>query len=458
MWQKFLDWIKRVWGKKADAPVKEESYALKYENINGENITATISNKLAKLTMGDSTVDVVGEGQRVELIEGVIEKWWNDDAGWTLAQTYGKGGKLLVPTVSGGSVKLSALDQSRLLVPEDDDGLTSATIIADMTKHDDKIYYRLTDYTLEPNGTQTIRNRVLDEAGAEVPLTMIPAWADIDEEITIANTDRLLFGFLRCPRDNRRDSKRYGVPITYGAEKDVEELVEHMNVYRREYKLTRPMLGLDAALWRGNDNVIGGVTIDNIRRTVQDGDEPFVPMQGSAMGETPAWNYYAPAIRHEAMETRLNSLNRRVERACGLSQGILTERSVMQYANKDEVRAALYDTFTTITEMRKNLEKALDAVAYAIDVLAEAFGLTPAGGRGQYELAFDWDMSLIESSEQTFNQLSELEQRGMVSKAELRQWVKGGTEEEAQAAIDEIAASSQAEQISPAIRSILTEE
>ena len=67
-------------------------------------------------------------------------------------------------------------------------------------------------------------------------------------------------------------------------------------------------------------------------------------------------------------------------------------------------------------------------------------------------------MSLIESSEQTFNQLSELEQRGMVSKAELRQWVKGGTEEEAQAAIDEIAASSQAEQISPAIRSILTEE
>lgn len=460
MWQKFIDWIKRVWGKKADAPLNEEGYAQKYENINGENITATISNKLAKLTMGDSTVDIVGDGQRAELIEDVIGKWWDSDAGWSLAQTYGKGGKVLVPTVSGGRVKLNALDQSRLLIPEGmGDILTGATIIADMTKYNDKVFYRLTDYTLEDNGTQVIRNRVLDEAGAEVPLTMIPVWADIDEELVIGNTDRLLFGFLRCPRDNRRDSKRYGVPITYGAERDVDELVEHMNIYRREYKLTRPMLGLDAALWRGNDNVIGGVTIDNIRRTVQDGDEPFVPMQGSAMGETPAWNYYAPAIRHEAMEARLNSLNRRVERACGLSQGILTERSSVNYANKDEVRSALYDTFTTITEMRKNIEKALEDVAYAIDVLAEAFGLTPAGGRGQYEIAYDWDMSLIESSEQTFAQLSELEQRGMVSKAELRQWVKGGTEEEAQEAIDEIGAQSASTQTaSSAIRAIFGEE
>lgn len=53
-------------------------------------------------------------------------------------------------------------------------------------------------------------------------------------------------------------------------------------------------------------------------------------------------------------------------------------------------------------------------------------------------LSIDWDTSLIESSAEAFQQLSELQSRGMVSKAELRQWVKGGTLEEAQAAVDEI--------------------
>ena len=458
MWQRFLDWIRRVWGKRADAPTREEAFSQRYENLTGENITATISNKLAKMTMGDSTLDVVGDGQRAELIGDALAKWWDNDAGWTLAQAYGKGGKVIVPTVSGGGVTLTVLDQSRLLMPDGAADMTSATIIADMIRYNDKTYYRLVDYTLE-NGSQTIRSRALDETGSEVPLAMIPAWADITEEITIGNTDRLLFGFIRCPRDNRRDAKRYGVPITYGAENDVDELVEHLNIYRREYRLTRPMLGLDATLWRGGDPRIGGAAIDRIRRTVQDGDEPFIPLESGAVGGTPFWNYYAPAIRAEAMETRLQSLNRRVERACGLSQGILTERSTVNYANKDEVRSALYDTFSVITEMRKGVEKALEDAAYAVDVLAEAFGLTPAGGRGQYELAFDWDMSLLESSEATFTQLSELQQRGMLSKAELRMWVKGETEEEAREAIEALGAENPgASALTPAMRALLAEE
>ena len=54
-------------------------------------------------------------------------------------------------------------------------------------------------------------------------------------------------------------------------------------------------------------------------------------------------------------------------------------------------------------------------------------------------------MSLFESSTETFQQLTELQSRGIVSKAELRQWVRGGTLEEAQAAIDDIDASGEHE-------------
>ena len=69
-------------------------------------------------------------------------------------------------------------------------------------------------------------------------------------------------------------------------------------------------------------------------------------------------------------------------------------------------------------------------------MLAERFEITPAGARGQYRLGFDWDMSLIESSEQTFEQLRALHDGKLLEGAELRQWVLGGSLEENRRRID----------------------
>ena len=45
-------------------------------------------------------------------------------------------------------------------------------------------------------------------------------------------------------------------------------------------------------------------------------------------------------------------------------------------------------------------------------------------------------MSLVESSSETFDQLSELESRGLISGARLNSWVTGQSMEDAQAEID----------------------
>ena len=103
----------------------------------------------------------------------------------------------------------------------------------------------------------------------------------------------------------------------------------------------------------------------------------------------------------------------------------------MNYANRDEVRAAMYDTYSLVSLMRREIETAVRDALYAADVLAERFGLSPAGARGQWEAAFDWDMSLLESSQQTFAQMSELQSRGLITGERLTQWVMGGTMDEA---------------------------
>ncbi len=448
MWDKLKNLVRKWLGiNLPDEPQPVERFARDYEDTRGDVITATIANKLAMLTFADSTMEI-GDSSgaetlsaRAQLIADLITQLWENDAGRIVAQTLGKGGEVIVPTVSGGKISLSTIDQSRMrIVQMDGRRLTAAVLLIDATVWRDKRYSLLADYRLD-NGAQVIRYRIVDDGERELPIGSIEPWADVTPEITISNTDRLLLAFVRCPRDNRTNCRRYGVPITYGAQRLVQELAEHADIYRREYKLTRPMLGLDSSLWRNpNAPNTSPVTIDAVRKTVQDGDDPFVPFETSSLDGKGIWQYYAPGIRQDAMEQRYQSLCRRLEKACGLSQGILTERQTLNYANRDEVRAAQYDTFSVIRAIRDEWERAMDDLAYAIDVLAERFGLTPAGGRGQYAISFDWDMSLIESTEQTFAQMTELQAGGMVGKAELRRWVMGGTLEESEDAINQIAA------------------
>ena len=448
MWDKIKNLVRRWLGiNLPDEPQPVERFARDYEDIRGDTITATIANKLAMLTIADSTMEISDSGgaetlsARAQLIADKLTQLWENDVGYIVAQTLGKGGEVIVPSVSGGEIRLSTIDQSRMrIVRMEGRRILAAVLLIDATVWRDKRYSLLADYRLDGDA-QTIQYRIVDDGDREIPIGSIEPWADVTPEITIANTDRLLLAYIRSPRDNRTNYHRYGVPITYGAERLVQELAEHADIYRREYKLTRPMLGLDSSLWRNpNAPSASPVNIDTVRKTVQDGDDPFVPFETSSLDGKGIWQYYAPGIRQEAMEARYQSLCRRLEKACGLSQGILTERQTMNYANRDEVRAAQYDTFSVVRSIRDEWERAMDDLAYAIDVLAERFGMTPAGGRGQYAISFDWDMSLIESTEQTFAQMTELQAGGMVSKAELRRWVMGGTQEENEEAVKQIAA------------------
>ena len=443
MWKRFWAWVVAFF-KKTPEPMPVTSYAETYEDINEENVTATVSNALASKVFGDSTMLIDGTGKRADMLRDILNTLWADDLPWITAQSFGKGGMVLVPMVTGGEVTISAVNQERFFILSSSGRkATGAALLAEVVEVNDQQYQRWIEYALDAAGNQVIRTVITDTAGVPQPFDKVPAWASIEPEITIGGTDRLLLAFLKCPRDNRLESKAYGVPITYGAEREVAEIVEHFGIYRREYLLTRPMLGLDVSLWRSKEDQSAAsvATIDQIKRTVQDSDTPFIPIDTPVMSDKGVWQHFAPAIRQEAMEARLQSLYRRLEKACSLSQGVLTERQALSYANKDEVRAAQYDTFAVLSAMRQNIEQVIDDLAYAVDVLAERFGLTPSGARGSYEIGFDWDYSMIESTEQSYAQLSDLQTRGGIKLARLAAWVTGDTEEEAQKEIDEVKAT-----------------
>ena len=450
MIQRIIEWVKRLFGRSPKAQSEASSAqdaAARYEDTTKTNITSIFANKLTNLVRAQSTVSVVGvdgaKNKRSDFIDVAIQSVWKKSRKITV-QAFGKGGKVIVPYIENGKARFSIIDQHRMIINGVvDDRIVSATLVADVISRKTESYYRLADYSVE-NGVHRIINRALNASGMPVPLADFEEWAGIAEEFAISNVDRLLLAFVRCPVDNRVDKDPYGVEITFGNNALVSEIARHLAMIEREYKLSRSILGLDRSLWGRKKSAIKdedgkeipfGKTIEDIQVTAQDSNYPFVPID-TVDGDQP-WLMFSPQIRDSAMYKRLEELFALLEKAVGTSRGILTERQSIG-ATATEIRAGQYDTFCIVDAMREQWDDALDDLAYAYDVLAEYFGLTPAGARGAYQLAVDWDYSMYESSSETFQQLAELRAGGMLRKAQLYQWVKGGTLEEAQKAIDDV--------------------
>ena len=395
-----------------------------YEAVEKINFTSIFASSLANKAVSDSSMTVKdaagGDSRRSEWIgEGLTKVWKRNKV--LVSQALGKGGKLLVPYVQDGRAYVDIIDQSRMMITAmQGDEITGAMLMADIGSLVGKVYYRFADYSLE-NGVHTIRNTATTDKGGAVSLDILPQWAGIQEEIVISGVEHLLFGYLKCPTDSREDRQIMGVPITYGGDEVVRDLHDCLRDMRREYDLKKSFVGADDRMF-GKDNKLpdNGLFKKFYRTGLKDGQ---------------FWEIFDPAIRDSAYLSRFQQLCGLLESTVGVSPGILTkvERT---YVTDDEIKQQNSDTFALVSDIRENIEEAFRQTAYALDVLAEFFGTTPAGGMGDWQILWDWDLSMLESSTETFNQLSELESRGLILPERLVSWVTGQTMEEAKQEVE----------------------
>ena len=147
------------------------------------------------------------------------------------------------------------------------------------------------------------------------------------------------------------------------------------------------------------------------------------------------WEVFDPAFRDSSYFARLEELYARLEKQIGTSRGILTEVETEQ-ATATAIRKALYDTFTIVGDTRVAFEKGMTDLIEGINVLANYYNITPMG---DYEINFDWSYDLLESTEETFNQLMQGHSKGVVKDVELRQFLyPDETLDEAEKSIEEI--------------------
>lgn len=397
-----------------------QKYAAEYERIDDINFNSIFSNKLANYVINDSNVNLTGENARTELLDKTTQSLWKK-AKKVVSMGFGYGGVIIVPYVKGGKIYYSIVPQNRLTIDmTEGDNITGATVLAEKKviqgTINSKTYLRWTNYKVE-NGNITITQQFSDEEGNKIPTPDF--WQNIQEVQVITGVDKVLFGYIKSPINNRKSVDNYGVPITYGCDSTINEIKDTMKQLYREYKLKEAFVGADSTMFDGKD----ALPKNGLFKKIDSGDDTF-------------FEVFDPSFR--PFTDRLQELYRRLESEIGVDAGFISEKAT-QNATATEVRRSMFSTFALIDDMRTNIEKAIDDFLYSANVLANAYNLTP---QGDYEVGFDWDYSLLEDSQEAFTQLITAQSKGIVSEVEVRQWLKPDeTIEDSEKAVAEIKAS-----------------
>lgn len=394
---------------------KNDDYNRAYEDIDHINFTSIFANKLSTLVCSDSDVSITGD-KRGEYLDEVSNRLWNEAGKRIVSRVLGVGGAVIVPYVKDGVVLFNVINQNRLHINERlGNKITNATIMADTTKINDNRYYRWANYNLI-DGKCEITSRVTDDEGKPVSV----GWGEVDD-IVITGVDRLPFAYIKSPIDNRRMNNDYGVPITYGCEEIINNITTCLKQIADEYEMKRVRLQVDKRMFK-KDAQGNPIVADSLF------------MAGDNVTNDNMFNIFDPSIRDSSYFNRLNELFELLEKQIGTSKGILTTPET-RGATATEIKASMYDTWALVTDIRKALEQAWDDFVKACDVLVNCYNLAPMG---EYETAWSWDTSLIENSNETWVQYQQAQAIGVVSKAEVRQWLTGEPLDEAQEHVDEI--------------------
>lgn len=421
MFEQIWEWISRLFGrnkKKISSSEynKNQAYNRDYMESEKINFTAIFAQRLATLAVSDSSASIPDENMRAAVLDEVFQEVWGRIKKIT-ASALGCGGCVIVPYVKGGKLYYNTVKQSRLIIHEmDGEKITGATILSDSITIDDRVYYRFTDYVIIEN-TLYITHRSVTQYGSDA---IVPEWESI-QDMAIGNVDRVPFGFIKSPINNRGERDFYGVSITYGCGMIISQIMECLEQIKEEFELKRVRLQVDERVL-DKDPKTGKLILK---------DKLF--MKGYSE-DGKLFNIYDPAIRESSHFARLEKLFELLERQIGTSKGILTAPASFG-ATATEIRAAMSDTYALISDIRKAIEKGLEDFVIACNVLLNVYTTTP---QGKHDIKFDWSYALIESSSETWQQMKDLQSIGGMSKAELRQFVTGEDIEEAQKAVDEI--------------------
>lgn len=295
-----------------------------------------------------------------------------------------------------------------------------------------KVYSRLERHELD--GTvYKITNRAyvssVEEAiGTPCSLAEVEDWADIEPEVVINDIESPLFAYFRIPIGNTVDKNSpLGVSVYARAVRLIRDADEQYRRLLWEYEGGE--LAIDAA--EDAFKRVNGIPV------LPKGKERLYRTNNldSATASTDAlMKEWAPSLRDTNYMSGLNRILLQIEDACCLSRGTLSDVDAVA-RSATEIKIIKQRSYSTVTDIQKSLEYALDDLAYAMYALANLYKLAP---NGKYNATYVWDDSIIVDSDLERMRDQEEVAKGLKAKYEYRMKWYGEDELTARKICDEI--------------------
>ncbi|MBZ0683169.1 phage portal protein, partial [Clostridioides difficile] len=200
--------------------------------------------------------------------------------------------------------------------------------------------------------------------------------------LVLEGIERPLFAYFKIPQANSlENSSPLGVSVFSRAVDLIKEADKQYSRILWEYEATEIAIDADSSMFRRNAN--GEYEVPHGKKRLyrmlemEDGDNK--------------WNVFSPAIRDSSLFAGLNQLLRKIEFNCGLSYGIISDAQETE-KTATEIKTSKQRLYSTVKDIQKSLEDALEGLIYSIDKWSILAGFTPSL---KYETTFNWDDSVI---------------------------------------------------------------
>lgn len=393
------------------------------------NLAAGIASEFARLIMVEFDINVTGS-KRADFISKQFARV-TAHLRENLEKACAVGGIMFKPYVSNGVVLTDCITQDRFVPVEwTDDEITSAIFISKIAKGM-FYYFRIEKQTYDPKTrshrvrSKFFRSKQPDNIGVEITAKEYPM--QIDDDYTINDVDKPLFSFWRVPTANKIDKESpLGVSVYSMAVKLIMEADFQWDRFLWEYE--GGALAIDASESALRPRPIKDGNGNDIKFDMpKSKDRLFRKLNVHNSNDKPFYEIYAPALRDSSYGHGLDVIMRKIEFACALAYGTLSDPQNVD-KTAEEVKSAKQRSYDTVNNMQQSLQTALEDYIYAIDQYVSACNLAPAGN---LEVQWNWGDGVLEDSDkETQIRLQEVNSN-IVDKIEYLKWRYGCTDEQA---------------------------
>lgn len=381
------------------------------------NLPAFVAGEVARLATIEMQSAVRGEGERAAFLDEAYQRVLGDArrfteyaaAGGTLAlKPYWDGAALRVDYVKAGDFMPTAYDAN---------GQVTGCVFLDRAVRGKKAYIRLERHMLDADGYR-IENRAYeadgDEIGREMPLAVVDRWAALEEEAYLAGVTRPLFALLKMPQANMVDpDSPLGVSAYARAVDLMREADRQFSRLLWEMESGERALYVDIRAFMPEESEPGTLPFKRFYRT----------MDVDAQADT-LFAEWSPGLREKSQIGALNEILQRVEDACGLARGTLSEApesSARGARTATELKIMRQRTFATVLDAQRAVEVALRGLVEAMDAWAGVLGVD----EGEWTVGFMFDDSVVSDRGEAFEERLRLVEAGVLTVEEMRSWYLG---------------------------------